>query len=154
MRNFFTVSCLVKIRPTKFKSMSKSKLLIGCKSFTLTSSEEPSVIKLALRIDEEKGIKLLNSTSHVNNVRVTASNQKHVSSSNCHIASLEVYRGREQVIEISHSGFFLTKRGNLEVSIHSSSHQSAFRMIHINLPISEQVLEWVPLDLGLVVEIN
>ena len=132
MRTFFTVSCSVSIRPTKFKSMSKSKLLIGCKSFTLTSSEEPNVTKLALCIDEEKGIKLLNSTLHVSNARVTAvSNQKHVSSSICHIASLEVYRGREEAIEISHSGFFLTKRGTLEVSIHSSSHQSAFCMIHM-----------------------
>ena len=38
-----------------------------------------------------------------------------VSSSFCHISSLEVYRGREQAIEISHEGFSLNENGNTEV---------------------------------------
>ena len=33
----------------------------------------------------------------------------------CHIDSLEVYRGREQAIEISHDGFSLTENGTVEV---------------------------------------
>ena len=33
----------------------------------------------------------------------------------CHIDSLEVYRGREQAIEISHDGFSLTENGIVEV---------------------------------------
>ena len=33
----------------------------------------------------------------------------------CQIDSLEVYRGREQVIEISHDGFSLTENGTVEV---------------------------------------
>ena len=40
-----------------------------------------------------------------------------VSSSYCHIASLEVYRGREQAIEISHEGFSLNQNGNIEVKM-------------------------------------
>ena len=33
----------------------------------------------------------------------------------CNISSLEVYRGREQVIEINHQGFFLSENGSIEV---------------------------------------
>ena len=38
-----------------------------------------------------------------------------VNSSVCHISSLEVYRGREQAIEISHQGFSLSSNGTIEV---------------------------------------
>ena len=38
-----------------------------------------------------------------------------VNSSFCHISSLEVYRGREQPIEISHQGFTLSNGGTIEV---------------------------------------
>ena len=38
-----------------------------------------------------------------------------VNSSFCHIASLEVYRGRGQAIEISHEGFSLNGNGSIEV---------------------------------------
>ena len=38
-----------------------------------------------------------------------------VNNSACHIDSLEVYRGREQAIEISHDGFSLTENGTIEV---------------------------------------
>ena len=34
----------------------------------------------------------------------------------CNITSLKVYRGRRQVIEISHRGFSLNERGNIGVS--------------------------------------
>ena len=33
----------------------------------------------------------------------------------CQVASLEVYRGREQAIEISHDGFSLNDNGSIEV---------------------------------------
>ena len=39
-----------------------------------------------------------------------------VNSSFCQISSLEVYRGREQAIEISHEGFSLNGSGSIEVS--------------------------------------
>ena len=38
-----------------------------------------------------------------------------VNNSLCHISSLEVYRGREQAIEISHQGFSVSNNGNIEV---------------------------------------
>ena len=38
-----------------------------------------------------------------------------ISSSLCQISSLEVYRGREQVIKISHEGFLLNGSGSIEV---------------------------------------
>ena len=38
-----------------------------------------------------------------------------VNRSYCNISSLEVYRGREQAIEISHQGFSLNDNGSIEV---------------------------------------
>ena len=38
-----------------------------------------------------------------------------VNSGYCNISSLEVYRGREQAIEISHEGFSLNGSGNVKV---------------------------------------
>ena len=38
-----------------------------------------------------------------------------VNSSFCNISSLDVYRGREQAIEISHEGFSLSDSGTIEV---------------------------------------
>ena len=39
-----------------------------------------------------------------------------VNTSLCQVVSLNVYRGKENVIEINHSGFTLTDRGTIEVS--------------------------------------
>ena len=39
-----------------------------------------------------------------------------VNGSFCCIVSLEVYRGREQITEISHDGFSLSDRGTVEVN--------------------------------------
>ena len=38
-----------------------------------------------------------------------------VNSSFCNISTLEVYRGMEQAIEISHQGFSLNESGSIEV---------------------------------------
>ena len=38
-----------------------------------------------------------------------------LNSSTCQISSLEVYRGRQQAIEISHQGFSLSNNGNIQV---------------------------------------
>ena len=43
--------------------------------------------------------------------------QQQVNSSFCHIASLEVYRGRRQITEISHDGFSLSERGTVQVCL-------------------------------------
>ena len=40
---------------------------------------------------------------------------QNVNSSFCNISSLEVYRGREQAIEISHQGFSLSDNGSIQV---------------------------------------
>ena len=39
-----------------------------------------------------------------------------INSTQCHISSLEVYRGREQAIEISLDGFSLTENGTIKVN--------------------------------------
>ena len=53
---------------------------------------------------------------HRTNATVTYMNTSQlVNSSFCHIASLEVYRGREQVIKINHGGFSLSDNGTIEV---------------------------------------
>ena len=44
-------------------------------------------------------------------------NNQSVNSSFCNISSLEVYRGREQAIEISHEGFTLNGSGSIEVTL-------------------------------------
>ena len=44
-----------------------------------------------------------------------------VNSSFCNISNLEVYRGKEQAIEISHQGFFINDSGSIEVRV-SCSH--------------------------------
>ena len=41
--------------------------------------------------------------------------QMNADTSFCNISSLEVYRGREQVIKISHQGFSLSDNGSFEV---------------------------------------
>ena len=41
--------------------------------------------------------------------------EQSVNNSFCDISSLEVYRGREQAIEISHEGFCLSDDGSIEV---------------------------------------
>ena len=43
--------------------------------------------------------------------------QQQVNSLVCHIASLEVYRGRRQITEISHDGFSLSETGTVEVCL-------------------------------------
>ena len=40
-----------------------------------------------------------------------------VNSSICHISSLEVYRGREQAIEIRYEGFILNENGTIKVDM-------------------------------------
>ena len=62
----------------------------------------------------------------IDQAKVTASNQEYANGSLYRITSLEVYRGNEQVITISHDGFFLTDSGTFEVStqMYKSSYTS------------------------------
>jgi hypothetical protein len=50
-------------------------------------------------------------------LRGTAEHTQLNSSSACQIFSLEVYRGREQAIEISHQGFSLSDNGTIQVHL-------------------------------------
>ena len=64
---------------------------------------------------------VVNSSNEIDDVLIVT-NEPHdqccsqpVTSSSCQIAALEVYRGREQAIEIRHGGFSLSDRGTVEV---------------------------------------
>ena len=45
-----------------------------------------------------------------------------VNSSFCNITSLEVYRGRSEITQISHDGFTLSSSGTIEVELPSTAH--------------------------------
>ena len=47
---------------------------------------------------------------------ITKSTNESLNNSVCDISSLEVYRGREQAIEINHTGFILGNSGTFEVN--------------------------------------
>ena len=51
----------------------------------------------------------------VNAIVTFRSREEQVNGSVCQISSLEVYRGRDQAIEISHQGFSLSGSGTIEV---------------------------------------
>ena len=62
----------------------------------------------------------LNTNEDLVNAIVTfRSREEQVNSSLCQISSLEVYRGRDQAIEISHQGFSLSGSGTIEVYLRS-----------------------------------
>ena len=51
----------------------------------------------------------------INAIVAFRSREEHVDGSVCQISSLEVYRGRQRAIEISHQGFSLNGNGSIEV---------------------------------------
>ena len=55
-------------------------------------------------------------TAVANAIIVTKSTNESLNNSVCDISSLEVYRGREQAIEINHTGFILGNSGTFEVN--------------------------------------
>ena len=90
---------------------------VECKSFELTPSGNQTLRRLAVIISEGGTATTYNSKQKSTHAKVTSiKNKAHVNDSSCHIASLEVYRGKEQAIEISHDGFSLGDRGTIEVS--------------------------------------
>ena len=50
-----------------------------------------------------------------NAIVTSRSRGEQVNGSVCQISSLEVYRGQQQAIEISHQGFSLSDNGSIEV---------------------------------------
>ena len=93
-------------------------------NFTITATkEESSTHRLGLIISYQNDTKMItaatpfsfdisNLTDAVINHRPT---DQPVNSAFCHITSLEVYRGRNKAIKISHDGFHLNQRGAIEV---------------------------------------
>ena len=57
---------------------------------------------------------LLGNVTTYKTFKINETNQL-VNSSFCHISSLEVYRGRQQAIEISNQGFSLSENGSIKV---------------------------------------
>lgn len=105
-----------------------SKLLAGCR-FSVAPNEEFSYTTLTFVITEcNRQLQCLrlmtaatfNSSGQLANATIVynETHQHHdVVSPSCHITSLEVYRGRDQVIRISHDGFSLSDNGTVEASI-------------------------------------
>ena len=95
--------------------------------FAITPAGEPLQLRLSVQIIMGNSrMQTSNSTGMATNATVinTNSTETLVDSSICSISSLEVYRGRERTIEISHTGFILDNSGSIEViSLASSSSQ-------------------------------
>ena len=77
-------------------------------------------LPVSLRIDQMASTSAIIAQTHIKTQLVDAivilrSREEQVSGSVCQISSLEVYRGREQAIEISHQGFSLNDNGSIEV---------------------------------------
>ncbi len=77
--------------------------------FAISSRQDPSSYQITLFINDhgqfQSSVFVVTNEPH----------RKAVNNSLCHISSLEVYRGREQAIEISHDGFSLTENGTINV---------------------------------------
>ena len=97
-------------------------------SLAITASEEPLIYRLIISIQlytQQSNNSVESTAAHTLSSQYTITdavviheqNLMKVNSSFCHIASLEVYRGREQAIEISHQGFTLSYGGTIEVLI-------------------------------------
>ena len=86
--------------------------------FTITVTEEESSIRrLAPIINYQNDTETITAaTSNLTDgVVYHRSTGQPVKSAFCHISSLEVYRGRNEVTRISHDGFHLNQRGAIEV---------------------------------------
>ena len=92
--------------------------------FGFVSSEAPSNLTTALAFRNRSGNifeQLKIPDSSVSDAAVAIINRTHqfVNGSVCQIASLEVYRGRNQIIEISYDGLSLSENGMVKVKSHT-----------------------------------
>ena len=91
-----------------------------CEFGFVPETEILSNFRIAVFTEQENGSQSEQSTlatylnTVVTNVTIV-NNHQPVNRSVCSISNLEVYRGREEVTEISHDGFSLTDRGTVEV---------------------------------------
>ena len=93
-------------------------------NFTITTTEEESSTpRLALIIIYQNDTEMITAATifNIDTSDLTDAVVYHrptgqpVRSAFCHISSLEVYRGRNEAINIRHDGFHLNQRGNIEV---------------------------------------
>ena len=86
-------------------------------SFAITPKGQPQNLSIILGIGINGTSTALTATrDRIANAAVTFKDTgQPVNSSTCQISSLEVYRGREQAIEISHQGFSLSDDCSIEV---------------------------------------
>ena len=93
----------------------------GC-SFIITPTRQSSfLIPIVVDITDMQYSKIVNAINSTDFNLYAVSfgfniTKQPVNSSFCQISSLEVYRGREQAIEISYQGFSLSGSGSIEVS--------------------------------------
>ena len=88
------------------------KYIIGC-DVAVVPINSTSLLPTAAAIDSQHSA-IISFKKHVIIFGFSGTNQT-VNSSFCSISSLEVYRGRQQAIEISHQGFSLGDSGSIEV---------------------------------------
>ena len=87
--------------------------------FAITPSGEPHELRLTVdTVKKNSRIQTINSINQAANaIIITNSTKKPLNNSVCDISSLEVYRGRDQAIEISHQGFSLSENGSIKVPV-------------------------------------
>ena len=95
-------------------------MLVEC-LFAISPQQTPNITKLLLLIENGSSMAVTSADRipRANASVVFNDTAKHVNGSYCNIVSLEVYRGREQAIEISYNGLSLSDTGTIEVSMHS-----------------------------------
>ena len=90
--------------------------------FGFVSNEAPSYLTTSLIFRQNGSIILFKQLKTVDAssdaaVAIINGTRRLVNGSLCQIASLEVYRGRDQIIEISHDGLSLSQNGNVKVKL-------------------------------------
>ena len=94
-------------------------------SFAITTNEEGLyTLRLALSIAHQNDTDVITAATFFNSSSkykltdvVVVHRDQLINISFCHISSLEVYQGRQQVIIITHNGFSLSQRGTIEVIV-------------------------------------
>ena len=94
-----------------------------CNFIITATEEESSTHRLALIINYQNDIEMITVATPINSEASNLTDAvvyhrptgQPVNSAFCHITSLEVYRGRNEAVKISHGGFHLNQRGAIEV---------------------------------------
>ena len=117
------LSCLSIYQSQQYEIHAFIILHIGCR-FSLAPSKSLNLNhRIAVNIDDRKNITVLKIMGVANFDTDTAiivyrdQHRQSVSSlSDCQIDNLEVYRGTQQIVEISHAGFSVTNERSIEVT--------------------------------------